>query len=67
MDDMDHVLVIDINRFPCIVPFSQMYPACCTEIREFIQQVYAAPNEYLQRSDVVDRTVQDVSVDTQFI
>ena len=47
--------------FPCVMPFSQMYPMCCIDIRNFLSQVYSGPDDYLQRSSAVDDTIRDVS------
>lgn len=51
----------DSSRFPLVFPFSQMYPMCCMEIRNFIQQVYAAPDDHLQRTDTADQAVINAS------
>lgn len=47
--------------FPCVLPFSQMYPMCCIDIRNFLSQVYSGPDDYLQRSSAVDDAIRDVS------
>lgn len=49
------------SRFPLVFPFSQMYPMCCMEIRNFIQQVYAAPDDHLHRIDTAEQAVINAS------
>lgn len=44
--------------FPCVLPFSQMYPMCCIDIRDFLNQVYSAPEDYLTRSSFIDDTIK---------
>jgi len=45
--------------FPCVLPFSQMYPLCCIDIRNFLNQIYLFSDESFQRSSVIDDTLQD--------
>ena len=47
--------------FPCVLPFSQMYPMCCIDIRNFLSQAYSAPDDYLTRSTLIDETIKNVS------
>lgn len=47
--------------FPCVMPFSQMYPMCCIDIRNFLSQVYSGPDDYIQKSSAVDDAIRDVS------
>lgn len=51
----------DEVTFPCVMPFSQMYPMCCIDIRKFLSDVYSGPDDYSQRSSAVDDTIRDVS------
>jgi hypothetical protein len=44
--------------FPCVLPFSQMYPLCCIDIRNFLNQIYLFSDESFQRSSVIDETLQ---------
>lgn len=45
--------------FPCVLPFSQMYPMCCIDIRNFLNQVYSAPDDYLNRTSLIDDTIRN--------
>lgn len=47
--------------FPCVLPFSQMYPLCCIDIRNFLNQFYFFANDDFSHSDVIDETLKDVS------
>lgn len=44
--------------FPCVLPFSQMYPLCCIDIRNFLNQIYRFSDDSFQRSSVIDDTLQ---------
>jgi len=44
--------------FPCVLPFSQMYPLCCIDIRNFLNQIYLFSDESFQRSSTIDETLQ---------
>ncbi|ORY09876.1 exocyst complex subunit Sec15-like-domain-containing protein [Clohesyomyces aquaticus] len=44
--------------FPCVLPFSQMYPLCCIDIRNFLNQIYLFSDDYFQRSTVIDETLR---------
>ena len=48
--------------FPCVLPFSQMYPLCCIDIRNFLNQFYIFSNDDFQHPEVVDETLR-VSLD----
>jgi hypothetical protein len=48
--------------FPCILPFSRMYPLCCIDIRNFLNQFYFFANDDFSHSNVIDDTLKDVSV-----
>jgi hypothetical protein len=45
--------------FPCVLPFSQMYPLCCIDIRNFLNQIYLFSDDYFQRSTVIDETLRN--------
>lgn len=44
--------------FPCVLPFSQMYPLCCIDIRNFLNQIYLFSDDHFQRSTVIDDTLR---------
>ncbi|KAF2087013.1 exocyst complex subunit Sec15-like protein [Saccharata proteae CBS 121410] len=44
--------------FPCVLPFSQMYPLCCIDIRNFLNQIYLFSDDNFQRSNVIDETLR---------
>lgn len=45
--------------FPCVLPFSQMYPLCCIDIRNFLNEIYRFSDDSFQRSSVIDETLQN--------
>ncbi|MCJ1260229.1 hypothetical protein MMC22_000088 [Lobaria immixta] len=45
-------------RFPCILPFSQMYPLCCIDIRNFLNQFYFFSDDHFEHSRVIDETLK---------
>lgn len=45
-------------RFPCVLPFSQMYPLCCIDIRNFLNQFYFFSNDHFQHPKVIDETLK---------
>ncbi|QKX60111.1 uncharacterized protein TRUGW13939_07253, partial [Talaromyces rugulosus] len=44
--------------FPCVLPFSQMYPLCCIDIRNFLNQFYFFSNDDFPHLDVIDETLK---------
>ncbi|KAH8725954.1 exocyst complex subunit Sec15-like-domain-containing protein [Phaeosphaeriaceae sp. PMI808] len=44
--------------FPCVLPFSQMYPLCCIDIRNFLNQIYRFSDDYFQKSSIIDETLR---------
>lgn len=38
-----------------------MYPLCCIDIRNFLNQIYLFSDDYFQRSTVIDETLRNVS------
>jgi hypothetical protein len=57
-DLTDHYL-----RFPCILPFSRMYPLCCIDIHNFLNQFYLFANDGFANTNVIDETLKNVSSD----
>jgi len=45
-------------RFPCVLPFSQMYPLCCIDIRNFLNQFYFFSDDHFQQPRVIDDTLK---------
>lgn len=48
----------DQLTFPCVLPFSQMYPLCCIDIRNFLNQIYLFSDDQFQESSVIDETLR---------
>ncbi|KAL6719575.1 Rab GTPase-binding exocyst subunit S15 [Lecanora helva] len=48
----------DEIRFPCVLPFSQMYPLCCIDIRNFLNQFYFFSDDHFQQPNVIDETLR---------
>lgn len=44
--------------FPCVLPFSQMYPLCCIDIRNFLNQFYFFADDHFQHPNVIDETLK---------
>jgi hypothetical protein len=53
-------------RFPCVLPFSQMYPLCCIDIRNFLNQFYFFSDDHFQHPTVIDDTLKKVSKKLRF-
>ncbi|KAJ9134487.1 Exocyst complex component SEC15 [Pleurostoma richardsiae] len=49
---------IDQLTFPCVLPFSQMYPLCCIDIRNFLNQFYCFSDDHFQHPNVIDDTLR---------
>ncbi|KAL4782740.1 exocyst complex subunit Sec15-like-domain-containing protein [Aspergillus varians] len=47
------------QAFPCVLPFSQMYPLCCIDIRNFLNQFYFFANDDFSNPDIIDETLKD--------
>lgn len=47
-------------RFPCVLPFSQMYPLCCIDVRNFLNQFYFFSDDHFQHAEVIDETLRKV-------
>ncbi|PGH27932.1 hypothetical protein AJ80_00482 [Polytolypa hystricis UAMH7299] len=46
------------QTFPCVLPFSQMYPLCCIDIRNFLNQFYFFSNDDFQHPSIIDETLK---------
>ncbi|KAI9718974.1 MAG: hypothetical protein M1812_003859 [Candelaria pacifica] len=44
--------------FPCVLPFSQMYPLCCIDIRNFLNQFYFFTDDHFQHPNIIDETLK---------
>ncbi|KAL2754714.1 hypothetical protein ACRALDRAFT_2043630 [Sodiomyces alcalophilus JCM 7366] len=44
--------------FPCVLPFSQMYPLCCIDIRNFLNQFYFFSDDHFRHPSIIDETLQ---------
>ncbi|KAI1824873.1 exocyst complex subunit Sec15-like-domain-containing protein [Xylaria intraflava] len=49
---------IEELTFPCVLPFSQMYPLCCIDIRNFLNQFYFFSNDYFRHPSKIDDTLR---------
>ena len=45
--------------YPLVLPFSQMYPMCCIDIRNFLSAVYSAPDDYVTHTSQIDDAIRD--------
>ncbi|KAL9031919.1 MAG: hypothetical protein Q9196_000115 [Gyalolechia fulgens] len=45
-------------HFPCVLPFSQMYPLCCIDIRNFLNQFYFFSDDHFQQPQIIDDTLR---------
>ncbi|PWW79860.1 exocyst complex subunit Sec15-like protein [Tuber magnatum] len=48
----------DQLKFPIVLPFSQMYPLCCIDIRNFLNKYYFFSDEYFTHQNVVDEELR---------
>ncbi|KAI9367260.1 exocyst complex subunit Sec15-like-domain-containing protein [Aspergillus egyptiacus] len=47
------------QAFPCVLPFSQMYPLCCIDIRNFLNQFYFFANDdEFSNLEIIDETLK---------
>ncbi|PHH49528.1 Exocyst complex component sec15 [Ceratocystis fimbriata CBS 114723] len=44
--------------FPCVLPFSQMYPLCCIDIQNFLNQFYFFSDDHFQHPSLIDETLR---------
>lgn len=59
--DINRLILLIIYRFPCVLPFSQMYPLCCIDIRNFLNQFYFFSDDHFQHLKIIDETLKNVS------
>jgi exocyst complex component 6 len=55
-------LEVSGKTFPQILPFSQLYPSCCSNIRNFVNEYYMFSFENLQAQHDVDEILRKVSL-----
>ncbi|RPB06115.1 exocyst complex subunit Sec15-like protein [Choiromyces venosus 120613-1] len=48
----------DQLEFPIVLPFSQMYPLCCIDIRNFLNKYYFFSDEYFTHQSAIDEELQ---------
>ncbi|RYP92218.1 hypothetical protein DL770_001637 [Monosporascus sp. CRB-9-2] len=51
---------IEDLTFPCVLPFSQMYPLCCIDIRNFLNQFYFFSDDHFQHPNKIDETLRKI-------
>ncbi|TVY83612.1 Exocyst complex component sec15 [Lachnellula suecica] len=68
MDEYDKVVNVswftpDKTReeltFPCVLPFSQMYPLCCIDIRNFLNQFYFFSDDHFQHPNSLNQLLSE--------
>lgn len=45
--------------YPCVLPFSQMYPLVCIDIRNFLNQIYLFSDDHFRHTTVIDKTLKE--------
>jgi exocyst complex component 6 len=50
----------DTYTFPQTLPFSQLYPLCCNNIRNFVNEYYMFSDEYIHSQHDVDEILRKV-------
>lgn len=50
------------NTFPQTLPFSQLYPSCCSKIRSFVNEYYMFSFENLHVQHDVDEILRKVDL-----
>lgn len=45
--------------YPCVLPFSQMYPLVCIDIRNFLNQIYLFSDDHFRHTMVIDKTLKE--------
>ncbi|KAK0737077.1 exocyst complex subunit Sec15-like-domain-containing protein [Apiosordaria backusii] len=59
VDDKPAEELVYVSRpFPCVLPFSQMYPLCCIDIRNLLNQFLIFTSEHFHHPNVVDETLR---------
>jgi exocyst complex component 6 len=51
----------DIRSFPSTLPFSQLYPLCCSNIRNFVNEYYMFSDESIHSQHDVDEILRRVN------
>ena len=46
-------------EYPLVLPFSQMYPLVCIDIRNFLNQMYLFSDDHFRHTTVIDATLED--------
>jgi exocyst complex component 6 len=46
-------------NYPCVLPFSQMYPLVCIDIRNFLNQIYLFSDDHFKHVTVIDATLKE--------
>ncbi|TXC00935.1 hypothetical protein FocTR4_00009194 [Fusarium oxysporum f. sp. cubense] len=49
----------DQLTYPCVLPFSQMYPLCCIDIRNFLNQFYFFSDDHFQHPNSLDELLTE--------
>src|SRR5579871_6330490 len=52
----------DIRSFPHSLPFSQLYPLCCNNIQNFVNEYYMFSDEYIHSQHDVDEILRKVGL-----
>jgi exocyst complex component 6 len=50
----------DFNSFPQNLQFSQLYPLCCANIKNFVREYYMFSDEYIHAQHDVDEILRKV-------
>lgn len=50
---------ISAMQFPCVLPFSQMYPHCCIDIRNFLNKHYFFSDTYFPHQSIIDGALKE--------
>jgi len=53
-----HLFANCYTRYPTVLPFSQMYPLCCMDIRDFLNRYYFFSDEYFQHQNAIDEELK---------
>jgi len=48
----------EYHRYPTVLPFSQMYPLTCIDIRNFLNKYYFFSDEYFQHQNAIDEELK---------
>jgi hypothetical protein len=49
-----------VASFPVTFPFSKLYPVCCIDIRDFLNQFYVFTDGHFQHPGIIDETLRKV-------